>query len=430
MRGPVRPEEEFPVQQTSQRVDATAAIDPAIPREVVIVRAADGVETWGVLYTPDKGRAKTAVHIMHQRGDLSRHYIVPGLVGAGYAVFAANSRYLNNDRDCVHERILLDVAAGQHMLRERGYEATVLFGNSGGGSLFAFYQAQAATPSPDRLRDIPGDWDLDLNEFDLPEVDAYVSVASHPGQGTLMLGMIDPAVVDEHAPLLTDPALDMFNPDNGYEPLPKPSHYSADFLARYREAQRARVARLDTLARSHVQRQRGAAATERAENFDSRPVAEQIGLRKGAALDGVMVIYRTLANPAHLDPSIDPNERGLGSIFAADPLVGNYSGAGLARVMSPRGWLSTWSGLSSNAGLTRNLKNVRIPTLIVNANGDSDIFPADARAIVEASAAEDKQFVSLEQAAHFLTPMAGSTMTDPPERLLEVLVPWLRERLP
>jgi pimeloyl-ACP methyl ester carboxylesterase len=418
------------VPQTMQRVDATGVIDPAIPREFVTVRAADGVETWGMLYTPVKGRARTAVHIMHQRGDMSRHYIVPGLVAAGYAVFAANSRYLNNDRDCVHERVLLDVAAGQLMLRERGYEGRVLFGKSGGGSLFAFYQAQAATPAPDRLREIPGDWDLDLNGYDLPEVDAYVSVASHPGQGMLMLGSIDPAVVDEHAPLLTDPALDMFHPDNGYQPLPKPSFYGAEFLARYRQAQRARVERLDTLARSHVQRQRGAGAAERAESFGARPVAEQIGLRKGAALDGVMLIYRTLANPAHLDLSIDPNERALGSIFATDPLVGNYAAAGLARVMSPRGWLSTWSGLSSNAGLTRNLKKVRVPTLIVNAAGDSDIFPADAQAIVEASAAEDKQFVSLEQAAHFLTPIAGSTLADPPERLLDILVPWLRERLP
>src|SRR5437868_2501525 len=92
------PEGGRPVQQTIQRVDATGAIDPAIPREFVIVRAADGVETWGILYTPAQGRARTAVHIMHQRGDMSRHYIVPGLVGAGYAVYASNSRYLNNDR--------------------------------------------------------------------------------------------------------------------------------------------------------------------------------------------------------------------------------------------------------------------------------------------------------------------------------------------
>src|SRR5436853_5094964 len=162
------PEGGRPVQQTIQRVDATGAIDPAIPREFVTIRAADGIETWGILYTPAQGRAPTAMPIMHQRGDMSRHYIVPGLVRAGYAVFAANSRYLNNDRDCLHERILLDIAAGQRMLRERGYEGRVLFGNSGGGSLFAFYQSQAATPPPNRLREIPGDWNLDLNQHDLP----------------------------------------------------------------------------------------------------------------------------------------------------------------------------------------------------------------------------------------------------------------------
>ena len=417
------------MQQIIQRVDATGAMDPAIPREFVTIRAADGVETWGILYTPAQGRARVAVQIMHQRGDMSRHYIVPGLVRAGYAVYASNSRYLNNDRDCLQERILLDIAAGQRILRERGYEATVLFGNSGGGSLFAFYQSQAATRSPDRLREIPGDWNLDLNQYDLPEADVYISVASHRGQGLLMQGLIDPAVVDEHAPLLTDRSLDMFNPDNGYQPVPLPSQYSAEFLARYREAQRARVARLDALARTHVDRQRGAQTAERADSFASRPAAEQLNLRKSAALDGLMVIYRTLANPAHLDPNIDPSDRPLGSIFAADPIVGNYAGAGLARVMTPRGWLSTWSGLSSNASMTRSLANVRIPTLIVNAQGDCDIFPEDGQMIFDAAAAKDKQFVALEGAAHFLTPLAGSTLGDPVDRLLDIIVPWLRTRL-
>src|SRR5207245_8340268 len=117
---------------------------------------------------------------------------------------SSTTRYLTTDRDCLHGRSLLDIAAGQRMLRERGYEATVLFGNSGGGSLFAFYQSQAATPSPNRLREIPGDGNLDLNQHDLPEADVYISVASHRGQGLLMQGLIDPAVVDEHAPLLTD----------------------------------------------------------------------------------------------------------------------------------------------------------------------------------------------------------------------------------
>jgi hypothetical protein len=418
------------MQQTTQRVGAGIEMDPAIPCEFVTVRAADGAESWGKLYTPADTRARTAVQLMHPRGDMSRHYVVPGLVQAGYAVFASNSRYLNNDRDCLHERILLDIAAGQRMLRQRGYEGLALFGNSGGGSLFAFYQAQAQTPASERLRQIPGDATLDLGEHDLPAADAYISVASHRGQGMFMLGAIDPAVIDEDDPTLTDPALDMFNPDNGYRPLPKPSSYSAEFLQRYREAQHARVARLDTLAHGYLERQRAARTAQRSSAFADLSTTEQEATRKAAALDRMMIIYRTLANPAYLDPSIDPNHRPLGSIFAADPLVGNYGAAtALGRVMTPRGWLSTWSGLSSPANLTDNLKRVSIPSLIVNAHGDSDIFPADAQAIFDAAAAADKQFVSLERAGHYLTPVPGSTGPDPREQLIDILVPWLRARL-
>ncbi|MGE3594059.1 MAG: alpha/beta hydrolase [Dehalococcoidia bacterium] len=414
----------------SQRAGAAVHIDPSLPREHIVIRAADGVESWGMLYTPAGGRRRTAVHLMHPRGDMSRHYIVPGLVAAGYSVFAANSRYLNNDRDMVHERIVLDIAAGQQMLRERGFEAVALFGNSGGGSLFALYQSQAVSAAGERLRDIPGDWRLDLGAYDLPPGDAYISVASHPGQGLYLMRTLDPAVVDEGDPLLSDPALDMYDPANGYRPLPQASIYSAEFLSGYRAAQRARTARLDATAQAHLERQRAAREAMAAPDFERRPAAEQMALRRAAAADWVMVIYRTLANPAFLDPSIEPNQRPLGSIFAADPMVGNYAQGGLARVMTPRGWLSTWSGLSSRAVLARNIATITAPTLIVNALGDSDIFPPDAQDVFDASPATDKQLVALEEAGLYLTPVPGSTRPDPRERLIDLLVPWLRERLP
>lgn len=418
------------MQAVAQRIGASVLIDPIIPREQIVVQAADGGESWGMLYTPPAGRPRTVVHVMHPRGDMSRHYIVPGLVQAGYAVFAANSRYLNNDRDMVHERILLDIAAGQRALRERGFEAVALFGNSGGGSLFALYQAQAVTPPPGRMRDIPGDWNLDLNDHELPLGDVYISVASHPGQGLYLLRTIDPAVVDESDPAQTDPALDMYNPENGYRPLPQPSSYDAEFIARYRAAQHARVARLDARARADLNQQRTAREATRADGFEHRPEAERLALRREAALDRVMVIYRTLANPAFLDLTIEPNQRPLGSIFAADPLVGNLMQGGLSRVMTPRGWLSTWSGLSSRAVLAENVTKITAPTLIVSALGDMDIYPIDAQEVIEASPAADKQIVELEEAGHYLTPTPGSTMSDPRGRLIDLLVPWLRARLP
>ncbi|MGH7286872.1 MAG: alpha/beta hydrolase, partial [Myxococcota bacterium] len=90
----------------------------------------------GWLYA--RGGEETVACLMHPRANFSRHYAVPALVDAGFAVLCVNSRWLNNDATLVHERVLLDVAEGLRAARQR-YERVVLIGNSGGGSLFTFY---------------------------------------------------------------------------------------------------------------------------------------------------------------------------------------------------------------------------------------------------------------------------------------------------
>ena len=126
-------------------------------------RASDSGQSFGILYRPP-GRVSptTAVYLMHPRGEFSRHYVVPGLVARGYAVFGHNSRYLNNDTDMVHERLLFDIAAGMRWLREQGFERIVLLGNSGGGSLLGFYQSQASRAPGERLTRTPGGEPIDL----------------------------------------------------------------------------------------------------------------------------------------------------------------------------------------------------------------------------------------------------------------------------
>ena len=143
----------------------------------------------------------------------------------------------------------------------------------------------------------------------------------------------------------------------------------------------------------------------------------------------MMVVYRTQANPNYTDLSLDASERLVGSILGGRPDLQNYHVFGLGRVMTPDAWLSTWSGLSSYARLERNLPKVTVPTLIVGALGDQDIFVSDVHTEYRQSGAADKQIEFIEGADHFMR--AGGTkrhLGDPRPRLMKVLVEWARER--
>jgi len=403
-----------------------AALDPAVRREPLSLQAADGGISTGILYC--SGRPRTAVCFMHPQADMSRHYATPALVAAGYAVFGQNSRWLNNDALCVHEALLLDVAAGVRMLRECGFERVVLIGNSGGGSLYCFYIAQASTPPPNRLRDTPAGDPLDLNAVDLPAVDGFVMLAAHLGEGRVLMHMIDPSVVDETDPLSSDPSLDPFNPDNGYRDPPRSSTYSAEFVQHYREAQRARVERLDAIARRRLTERSTARRELGGTDFASRPWAERARALRMSVVHPHMVVFRTEADLRAFDLSLDPSERDAGSLFSYRPDLTNYMEFGFARVTTPRAWLSTWSGLSSNAAVENNAPRVTIPSLVLSYRGDNAIFPADARAAYAALGAADKQIDSAP-GDHYGFGVGTQERSGAPIALAR-LVDWLRQRFP
>jgi pimeloyl-ACP methyl ester carboxylesterase len=407
-------------------------LDADVRRELVYLEATDTAQSFGVLYRPATSNPKVVVYLMHPRGDFLRHYVVPPLTSRGYAVFTQNSRYLNNDTDMVHERLLFDIAGGMRHLKDAGFERIVLLGNSGGGSLLSFYQSQASRKPEERLTMTPGGERIDLRAEVMPEGDAYIAVAAHLGEGRFMLNVIDPSVVDEGDPASTDSAWDMYNGANGYRAYPLASTYDRAWLAEYRERQRERNHRLDTLARGYLEEQAYFRGRMRDDGYGSLDAGTRGLVERRARLWRYMVIYRTLANPAYLDPSIEPNKRRLGSIFSpGDPIIGNYGPGGLARVMTPRAWLSTWSGLSSQVDLPDTIRGVTIPTLIVYADADCDIYPSEQREIFENSGAADKTFMTLEGADHYLNAAGedGERLGDPRERLIEMIVPWMEERV-
>ncbi|MGH7247850.1 MAG: alpha/beta hydrolase, partial [Pseudomonadota bacterium] len=396
---------------------------------VVQLYAADGAKSRGLFYLPAHGRPRTAVIMAHPRADFAQHYSIPYWVEAGFAAFAQNTRYINNDTMMLHENLLLDIAAGLRFLHEeQGFEHIVMLGNSGGGSLFAYYDAQARTPAGSRVSSPPGGGPPDLNKFELPAADGFIMLAAHPGQGKVLMGSLDPSVVDENDPYATDAALDMYDARNGFKPLPSESRYQREWLTLYRAAQRARAARIDAIARRYTAESQHARAVSRSTEFAAASPEYRNFIQRRVMNPKIMVVYRTLANPNYLDLTLEPSERVAGSIFAPRPDLFNYHAFGLGHVVTPDAWLSTWSGLSSYANLARNLPKVAVPTLVVGAMADQDIFVADVKSEYEQSGASDKRLEFIEGADHFMRGAGAMAHLDPRPRLMRLLTEWTRER--
>ena len=365
-------------------------LPPGATVSVHPLRTADGAAVNGFLYRD--GASDTVLCIMHPREFLATHYLVPEILQSGRSVFTQTSRAPGSDLRLEHEVALLDVAAGITFLRQEGFHRIILVGNSGGSSLYGFYNEQSLLAPPHRLDRTPGGRPTGLNEAELPPVDGIVLVAPHPGQGIVLMNCIDPAVTDEADPLATAPALDFLDSRNGYHDGPGGSHYDQDFVARFRAAQTQRVARLDETARGLIAQRLAA----RRRYKEAGSPADRIA----GAFTPAMTVWRTDADLRCWDLSLDPSDRAVGSVWSKDPFTTNYGVVGFARFCTPEAWLSTWSGLSSRADLQRTATSIHQPCLYMEFTGDNVVFPSDAERIYAAIPRADKQRVRIRGDHH------------------------------
>ncbi|WP_297839262.1 hypothetical protein [Pseudomonas sp.] len=92
-------------------------------------------------------------------------------------------------------------------------------------------------------------------------------------------------------------------------------------------------------------------------------------------------MWRTDADLRCWDLSLDPSDRLVGSLWGADPEASNLGSVGFARTVTPESWLSTWSGLSSNASLNKTSHAIEQPLLLIEYTGDNCVFPGDVNKI-------------------------------------------------
>lgn len=392
----------------------------------------DGARVRGAYWTPkDSPAPKVAVIAAHPRVDFTEHHTFPALLRAGYGCMGANMRSLNNDADCLHEKLVIDIGAYMTWLKEHGTEKIILLGNSGGGSLFSFYQSQAKAAPKDRIQQTPGGRRTLLEKADLIPGDAMIYMAAHAGQGLIINEVIDPSVLDEGDPFKTDPELDMYDPCNGFKPAPEWSEYAPEFVTRYRQGQRDRVRRIDAIARDLLAAQARAAALHGAETFDELPIDVRRDALQREAFEAVMVIYRTLANLNYTDRRLDPSSRAYGSLISLRPDIKNFQRAGFARILTPDGWLSTWSGLSSNANIEKTGAAVTVPAVVIEAGRDLDVYPkAHGQRILNSIASADREHWTFPNALHYFEDGEGDTPNASLNDLMARLVPWVQERFP
>jgi pimeloyl-ACP methyl ester carboxylesterase len=327
----------------------------------------------GVRLVPKGVPSRTLAIYMHPATTLQLLPMPQAMARAGVHVLCAASRYAKNDAPLILEKVAIDLGAHiRHAKEAWGYERIVLCGWSGGGSLAVFYQSQAERPS---VKATPAGDPVDLEAAHLIRADALIFQAAHLSRARLLAESIDPSVIDENDPDRRDIELDIYNPKCPYQPP-----YPADFVARFRAAQLARMRRRTAWVKETLER-----------------------LKKGGGdeIERGFVTQRTMADLRFLDPALDPNGRRPRWCYVGKPETANTGPVGIGRFATLRAWLSQWSIDDTNVDGLRSAASVSVPLLAIENGADDAVPQPHTGLLYEAAASRDKTMRLIEGATHY-----------------------------
>ena len=376
-------------------VSGASELPAGVERDVVTMEApgvaragAGGYPLQGFYTRPAGTMPKVALIATHYAIDFSEHYLSALMAARGYGFLGWNNRFRGADHFFALDRALVDIGRGVTWLREHGAETIVLLGNSGGGSLMAAYNAQSQADVITESFGVP----LLPEVHELPAGDLYVSLAAHPGRPEVLTGWLDPSVTDETDPTSVDPELSMYA--DGREPP-----FDEEFVRRYRAGQRARNQRVTDWARAELKR-----------------------LNEAGVPDRLFVLPRTWADLRFVDATLDPSDRPVPYCYRGDPRKANSGVTGVGAINTLRSWLNMWSLETSQCRSELHLARLTMPALVIQATGDSGVFPSDADTIYRQIAAQDKTRVDIPGEHYFRDRPDGR------DEVASVIADWVAPR--
>ena len=382
----------------------------------------------GSLYKPDSGPApRVVLVIMHRTANYLNHTGCRELSARGFMVLCMNNRFENNEIAVRWEQVPLDVKQGVAYLRKQpGISKIVLFGHSGGAPTMSFYQAVAENGTgyckgSNKLVECGDDL------ADLPKADGIVFADAHPGNPAIVMRGINPSILSEHGlPVGINPALDPFNPKNGYNPN-GPSTYSPAFQSAFFRAQAERVQELIISSQDKLARIRN-----KAYPFPDNDLIVMPGAGNPGAGPGGSVYLAALDPTVSLNSTVQPRKllKNNGTVvtqiarmaFAPDrlaPLTNPTFDVG-TKLFSLRSFMSanavratnSLDGIdhcSSNNSTVCAVQSISVPVLF--AAMGAFIFIRDNEIHYEVAKSADKDYVVIEGANHGFAPCTACEQT-------------------
>ncbi len=373
----------------------------------------------GVLYEPEipGEKSRIAVLVMHSDEDYLTCPTGPELAKRGYRVLCANvpgkEGLLFTQMEKLHS-----VDAAVRLLRAmQGVEKVVLMGHSGGATLMTAYQALAENGAqvfrgPEKLAPYP-------EEVDFAGADGVMLFDPNWGNAAMQLFSLDAAVVDEMSGRKLDGEIDLFRPDNGFDPAG--STYPEEFIRRYQRAQSARNNRLIDHA---LERWETIQAGEGAYSDDEPlmiPGAAQGFLNNKLYAQDVRLMAHTRQPRKLIHPDRSVTTEIVHSLRPPEnPVSLTHSMWEGARFLSVRTFLTSYAvrtapdfgydadhvwGVeweSSYACPPGNVKEIHCPLLVLGMTAGWEFLASET--IYECAASEDKDIAFVEGATHKFNP--------------------------